>query len=194
MIIFHLNYDLLNQWASVCVQSVLSLHSDTMPGKREMEATKMARETDREAVRAPVSSSIDMSLFRHSAAVCCSADDVISTCCARELKMPHTYTAEGEGVGGRGHMQGATNQSWSNTVTFLFLHKLQMWQPIGQQIFNEEKWTKTHKAIFFAFFFMLKYTLYYHFPILMLSCQHTLLSLIMAIKYKLVIGSIRTAR
>jgi len=39
MIIFHLNYDLLNQWASFCVQSVLSLHSDTMPGKRESDGS-----------------------------------------------------------------------------------------------------------------------------------------------------------
>jgi len=38
MIIFHLNYDLLNQWASFCVQSVLSLHS-TMPGKRESDGS-----------------------------------------------------------------------------------------------------------------------------------------------------------
>lgn len=35
-----------------------------------------------------------MSLFRPSAAVCCSADDVISTCCLL-LQMRCTSTAEG---------------------------------------------------------------------------------------------------
>lgn len=41
-----------------------------------------------------VSGRADMSLFRPSAAVCCSADDVISTCCLL-LQMRCTSTAEG---------------------------------------------------------------------------------------------------
>lgn len=65
---------------------------------------EMARKRGR--VAAPVSSSIDMSLFRHSAAVCCSADDVISTCC-RVCSKCHTRTLQRErGLGGGATCKG----------------------------------------------------------------------------------------
>lgn len=115
MIIFHLNYDLLKQWASVCLQSVLNLHSDTMPRReRKRDGRKISylgtkdakRDRKRGRVAAPVSSSIDMSLFRHSAAVCCSADDVISTCCRVSAQNATHVHCRGRGGRGRGHMQG----------------------------------------------------------------------------------------
>lgn len=59
-------------------------HGSERQSKSRTKIPEIGRETD--SMDAARSSSFDMSLFRPSAAVCCSADDVISTCCCERAR------------------------------------------------------------------------------------------------------------